>query len=253
MKDLTQGSITRPHPADGRRHAHRHDRPDALLPRRSLLRLRASARTRSPASARPATSLRRDRAHPDPRRGHGGAHLARRRVARISPTPTWSSTSRWCCRPSARRVVLVAGYLLTGPYLRSVGADEGMQRAGHHVSLLVPAGPRAAVRDGVHGFGAARHRHREADHDRAGAHGAAERGARADPDRGLGHRASRSAWPARASRAPSRSPSAWCCSCGTSCGWRSTCASTARSGSRSLAYWKRHPEHRPAGGRRVLR
>ena len=124
-------------------------------------------------------------------RRHGRAHLARRRPQGPGGRQPRVQPVAGAVGASLASFVLVGGLSAHRHRICARSAPmQGMQQMRHHVSVLVPAGPRAAVRDGVDGRGAARHRHRAAHDDGAGAHRAAERGARAGADRRLGHGAS---------------------------------------------------------------
>ena len=65
-------------------------------------------------------------------------------------------------------VVFVGVYLVSGPYMHTVAADEATARAGIDYLHWFAPGLGAAVPDGRHVRDVARHRHGEADHDPAG-------------------------------------------------------------------------------------
>ena len=161
MKDLTQGSITRPHPADGRRSWR-----SAWSARRSTT---SSISTSSRASGRHAIA------------GVGTAgNIAFLVLAltQILDVGTMALISHAVGRKdqadanlvfnqslvlSAICAAAVAHRAATRSRRRTCARSARMRRRsrrGVALSLLVPARPRAAVRDGVDGLRAARHRHR---------------------------------------------------------------------------------------------
>ena len=190
MRDLTQGPISGPSFCDGRADRGRHARPDALFPDRPLFRRAARRHGARGRRRRGHRDVRRDGTDADARRRRDGTRLAGgraqgpgRRRSRLQPVDRHS-------RQSARSATIIGGYLLAGWYMGTVGADRANRGGRHDLPLLVHAGARAAVREHRDDVGAARHRRRAADDDRADRDGAAECAARADPDRGLADRPS---------------------------------------------------------------
>ena len=164
----------------------RHVVPDAVLPRRPVLRRppwRCGDRRRQ---HRGHPDLRDDGSHPDAGSGHGDAGLAR--------GGTQGSDGSQSHLQSVGRAVGD----LRGADARRGTAVRRRLRAGHggrwrggrgrrRVPVRVHPRPRAAVRADRARLGAARHRHRQTDHDGADADGDREHDSRAGADRRLGH------------------------------------------------------------------